>query len=123
MDDIVIKMTPFIFENGNTYYFKIVRRDGSTDFHDLYVYNKVVIKRNFLWWTWENVRYDQFNERGEMVSVKLITSEVKREIHKIIIARSAVHQLKGWDGFVGNVPEELKKSMQRDSKLNDLFGE
>jgi len=121
MDDIVIKMTPFIFENGNTYYFKIVRRDGCNDYHDLYVYNKVVIKKNFLWWEWENVRYDQLNESGEMVSVKLDTSEVKREIHKIIIARSAVHQLKGWDGFVGNVPEELKKSLQRDSKLNDLF--
>lgn len=123
MDDIVIKMTPFIFENGNTYYFKIVRRDGCNDYHDLYVYNKVVIKKNFLWWEWENVRYDQLNESGEMVSVKLDTSEVKREIHKIIIARSAVHQLKGWDGFVGNVPEELKKSLQRESKLNDLFGE
>jgi hypothetical protein len=123
MDDIVIKMTPFIFENGNTYYFKIVRRDGCNDYHDLYVYKKVTIKKKFLWWNWENVRYDQLNESGEMVSVKLDTSEVKREIHKIIIARSAVHQLKGWDGFVGNVPEELKKSLQRDSKLNDLFGE
>lgn len=123
MDDIVIKMTPFIFENGNTYYFKIVRRDGCNDYHDLYVYKKVTIKKKFLWWTWENVRYDQLNERGEMVSVKLDTSEVKREIHKIIIARSAFHQLKGWDGFVGNVPEEMKKSMQRESKLNDLFGE
>lgn len=123
MDDIVIKMTPFIFENGNTYYFKIVRREGCNDYHDLYVYNKVVIKKKFLWWEWENIRYDQLNESGEMVSVKLDTSEVKREIHKVIIARSAVHQLKGWDGFVGNVPEELKKSLQRDSKLNDLFGE
>ena len=54
---------------------------------------------------------------------KLNISEIKSDIKKIIIAKSANHQIRGWDGFVGNVPEELKKSMKRDSKLNDLFNE
>ena len=47
MSEIVIKMTPFIFEDGNTYYFQIEDRDSSNDYHDLYVYKKVVIKRKF----------------------------------------------------------------------------
>ena len=123
MDDIVIKMTPFIFEDGNTYYFEIHEQDDSNDYHDLYVYKKVVVKRKFLWWKWEKNRYDLINESPEWVSTKLNSSEIKADIKKIIIAKSANHQIKDWDGFVGNVPEELKKSMLRDSKLNDLFNE
>lgn len=123
MDSIVIKMTPFIFEDGNTYYFEIHEQDDSNDYHDLYVYKKVVVKRKFLWWKWEKNRYDLINESPEWVSTKLNSSEIKADIKKIIIAKSANHQIKDWDGFVGNVPEELKKSMLRDSKLNDLFNE
>lgn len=123
MSDIVIKMTPFIFEDGNTYYFQIEDRDSSNDYHDLYVYKKVVIKRKFLWWKWESTRYDLINESPELVDTTLNINEIKSDIKKIIIAKSANHQIKGWDGFVGNVPEDLKKSMLRDSKLNDLFNE
>lgn len=123
MDNIVIKMTPFIFEDGKTYYFQIEDRDSSNDYHDLYVYKKVVEKRKFLWWKWENIRYDLINESPELVSTKLNIVEIKSDIKKIIIAKSANHQIKGWDGFVGDVPEELKKSMSRDSKLSDLLDE
>lgn len=42
-------MTPFIFEDGNTYYFKIVKREHSNDFHDLYVYEKVTKKHKSFW--------------------------------------------------------------------------
>lgn len=123
MDDIVIKMTPFIFEDGKTYYFEIHEQDDSNDYHDLYVYKKAVVKRKFLWWKWENIRYDLINESPEWVSTKLNSSEIKSDIKKIIIAKSANHQIKDWDGFVGDVSDELKKSILRDSKLNDLFDE
>jgi hypothetical protein len=122
MGDIIIKMTPFIFEDGNTYYFEIHKRGGN-DYHDLYAYKKVVIKRKFLWWKWENVRYDLLNETPELIGIALNNAEIKADLKKIIVSKSVNHQIKGWDGFVGNVPESLKKSMQRDSKLNDLFGE
>lgn len=123
MSDIVIKLTPFIFEDGNTYYFQIENRDSSNDYHDLYVYKRVVVKRKLLWWKWENIRYDLINESPELVSIALNSSEIKADIKKIIIAKSANHQIKGWDGFVGDVPDELKKSILRDSKLNDLLNE
>lgn len=116
-------MTPFIFEDGKTYYFEIHEQDDSNDYHDLYVYKKVVTKRKFLWWKWENIRYDLINESPEWISTKLNSSEIKADIKKIIIAKSANHQIKGWDGFVGDVSDELKKSILRDSKLNDLFNE
>jgi len=119
----IIEMTPFVFEDGNIYCFKIVKREGSSDFHDLYVYSKATIKKKFLWWTWENVRYEQLNEKGELVPVSLDTCQVKRDIKKVIMACGRFRKLVGWDGFVGNVPEDMKKSMQRDSKLKDLFGE
>jgi hypothetical protein len=123
MSDIIIKMTPFIFEDGNTYYFEIHKRDSGNDYHDLYVFKKVIIKRKFLWWKWENVRYDLMNQSPELIGIALNSAEIKSDLKKIIVSKSANHQIRGWDGFVGNVPEELKKSMQRDSKLNDLFNE
>jgi hypothetical protein len=42
---IIIEMTPFIFEDGKTYYFNITKREYTkllpNDFHDLWVYEKV----------------------------------------------------------------------------------
>ena len=126
---IAIKMTPFIFEDGKTYYFEIHEQDDllrkitNNDYHDLYVYKKVVTKRKFLWWKWENIRYDLINESPEWVSTKLNSSEIKADIKKVIIAESAKKQIKGWDGFVGDVPQEIKAAHKRDSKISDLIGE
>lgn len=122
-EEIIIGMTPFIFEDGKTYYFQILRRSGSNDYHDLYAYRKVTIKKKFLWWKWEVHRYDLINEKAELVGTSLHSGEIKRDLMKILVARSANHQIRGWDGFVGNVPEDMRKSMQRESKLNNLFGE
>lgn len=122
MSDIIIKMTPFIFEDGNTYYFEINKRNGSV-FHGIYVYKKVVTKRKFLWVKSEKIHYELINKTPELVDRDLDIGKVKYCIKKIITAKSANHQIKGWDGFVGNVPEDLKKSILRDSKLNDLFNE
>ena len=122
-------MTPFIFEDGMTYYFEIHEQDDllrkitNNDYHDLYVYKKVVTKRKFLWWKWENIRYDLINESPEWVSTKLNSSEIKADIKKVIIAKSAKKQIKGWDGFVGDVPQEIKAAHKRDSKISDLIGE
>jgi hypothetical protein len=121
MSDVVIEMTPFIYEDGKTYYFKIYKRESSNEFHDLYVYKKEVIKRKFLWWKWENTIYDRLNDRAELVSTRLDTYEIKRDIGKILNSKIAICQLKNWDGFVGNIPDDIKKSLKRDSKLDDLL--
>ena len=119
MSEVVIEMTPFIFEDGQTYYFKIYRRPGSNEYHNICVYKKVVNKRKFLWWKWENVTYCQIN--GEkLVFADLETDDIKRTIKQIM--PSTITQLKDWDGFVGNVPDDIKKALQRDSKLDDLLG-
>lgn len=96
MSKIIIGMTPFIFEDGNTYYFQIYKRPSSNDFHDLYVFEKEIYKT---WYGSTKERYNQLNENPELVSVKLV---------------------KDWDGFVGNIPEDAKKSLSRDNKLKDL---
>ena len=108
MSDVVIEMTPFIYEDGKTYYFKIYKRESSNEFHNLYVYKKVVVDRKFLWWEWKNIRYDLLNDRAELISTKLDTSEIKRDIQKILNSKVAVHQLRNWDGFVGNIPDDIK---------------
>lgn len=118
MDQIIIQLTPFVFEDGNTYYFQILKRQSSNDYHDLYVYEKIQ-KKNFFGIKKES--YKQINERPELVSVKLDTDEIKRDIRKILIATKASEQLKDWDGFVGNVPEDVKIALKRDSKLKDIL--
>ena len=42
----VIEKTPFIFEDGNIYYFDVTERSSSS-YHNLWVYEKVSVK--FLW--------------------------------------------------------------------------
>jgi hypothetical protein len=124
MSDIVIEMTPFVYEDGKTYYFEIYKRRSSNDFHDLYVYKKLITKKSFLWRKWEIIEYKCFNEgNAELVSVSLNSENIKLKIEKILNANSAMHQIKNWDGFVGNVPDDIKKALQRDSKLDELLGE
>ncbi len=113
-------MTPFVFEDGNTYYFKIYERDSSNDYHDLYVFEKVVRKRFLIG---DKVTYVQLNDSAELVSSNLSTYEIKRDIRKILIAKKATHQLKDWDGFVGEVPDDVKVALKRDGKLKDILGE
>ena len=55
-----------------------------------------------------------------MVSISLDSKEIKREIKDVIIANQAVTKIKDWDGFVGDIPEDAKKSLSRDNKLKDL---
>jgi hypothetical protein len=120
MSDIVIEMTPFIYENGKTYYFEICKRSGTNEYHNIYVYKKVVTKRNFLWWKWEKTRYDLMNQENKLVFAELDTDDIKGTIKSIM--PSNIKELKDWDGFVGNVPDDIKKALQRDSKLDELLG-
>lgn len=123
MEDIIIEMTPFIYEDGKTYYFQITRRSSTNDYHDLYVYEKIIEeKKNF--WGKLKVKeyYKQINKSPELINTNLDTREIKSDIKKILIAKKAKHQLSGWDGFVGDIPEDVKKSLRRDSKLKDILG-
>ena len=130
MDEIelIIEMTPFIFEDGNTYYFQIVKRGYSNDYHDLFVYEKVKLKsESKSFWgkvtITESESFVKVSEKSELISAKLNTSEIKREIKKILIANKAIHQLKDWDGFVGDIPEDVKVALKRESSLKNILGE
>ena len=121
MEKVIIEMTPFIFEDGNTYYFQIFYRPSSLDYQDLYVYEKKVTTIKSFWGK-ETTKEDfiQLNERPELVGVRLDTRDVKSTIKKVLIAKKAVHKIKDWDGFVGDIPDNIKKSLSRDIKLKDL---
>ena len=117
MEKVIVEMTPFIFEDGNTYYFQIFNRPSTNDYQDLYVYEKVTYK------TWYGVTKDKFvqlNERPELVDYRLRTNEIKEGIKKILTGTKAEYLIKDWDGFVGNIPDEVKKALVRDNKLKDL---
>lgn len=122
--DVIIEMTPFLFEDGNTYYFQILKRGYSNDYHDIFVYEKIrEEERNF----WGRVKvkeyFKQINKSPELVSVNLDTSEIKKDIKKILIATKATHQLKNWDGFVGNIPDDAKVALKREASLKNILGE
>lgn len=125
---VIIEMTPFVFEDGNTYYFKIIKRGHSNDYHDLYVYEKVKsTKTTRSFWGKESVditeTFKKLNEKQELIGVKLLTHEIKESIKKILISSKANYQLKDWDGFVGDVPDDVKISLKRDGRLKDILGE
>lgn len=122
--DIAIEMTPFIFEDGMAYSFEIYKRP-SGEYFDLYVYRKTVSIRKILWWKWESVRYESINELPRKVKLYNggYNEEIKWTIKNIIIEKSTEYKIKGWDGFVGDVPEEIKAAHKRDSKISDLIGD
>ena len=39
------------------------------------------------------------------------------------MATKAKHQLKNWDGFVGNIPDDVKVALKRESSLKNILGE
>jgi hypothetical protein len=123
---VIIEMTPFVFEDGKIYYFQVLRRRSTNDFHDLYVYEKKDIdKSSFLEKIFNKKtivhEFKSINERPELISVKLDLNEIKSDIKKIINSTRAVSQIKGWDGFVGDVPEDLKQAIKREAKLNSIL--
>jgi hypothetical protein len=118
---VIIEMTSFIFEDGNTYYFKIFNRPSSRDFRDLYVYEKVITKSKSFWGK-EKIteEFVKLNDSAELIDIVLDTRSIKNKIKSILIATKASYKMKDWDGFVGDIPDEIKKSLTRDNKLNDL---
>lgn len=116
MSKIIIELTPFLFEDGNTYYFQVIDRN-SNSYHRLNVYEKITTK-NF--WGKEKIKYEQIGEH-ELIDVKINTYDIKTSIYKILTANKIKYVLKDWDGFIGNIPDDVKKSLARNSKLNDLL--
>jgi hypothetical protein len=117
MDKVIVEMTSFIFEDGNTYYFQIFNRPSTNDYQDLYVYEKSSYKT---WYGVTKYKFNQLNERPELVDYRLSTSEIKQSIKKILTCTKASYLIKDWDGFVGDIPDNIKKSLSRDNKLKDL---
>jgi hypothetical protein len=119
--DIIIEMTPFTYEDGDIYYFNITKRNYSNDYHDLWVYKKVEVDDSNWFRKKTRIEYQKLNTSSEIVSVKLDVNEIKRDIKKIIQSQKAHIQIKGWDGFVGDVPKDLQTQMTRDAKLNQII--
>jgi hypothetical protein len=124
---IIVEMTPFLFEDGKTYYFDI-RKRYTNSWHDLFVYKKIdKVTERTTWFglgpterkvTSELVCINENN--GGLVNINLKADEIKREIKNVILAYQAVVRIKDWDGFVGDIPADAKAALAREAKLNDL---
>lgn len=124
-EQIIIEMTPFIFEDGKTYYFQIFNREYSNDYFDLYVYEKIEEKVRKFFWQKEKtiITFKKLNDKPELVSLSLDADEIKNDIKKVLIVKKAAHSIKGWDGFVGNISNDIKKSLKRDNNINNILGD
>ena len=117
----IVEMTPFVYEDGNIYYFEIVTRSTFV-YHGLYVYKKVE-KKNYITKKIKS-KYVCINEDNQrLVDTKLAVKDIKSKITDIlsIHTKKSVSNIAGWDGFVGDVPDEIKKAFIRDSKLKILI--
>ena len=115
MSDVVVGMTPFVYEDGRIYYFKIFKRSSTSDYHNLYVYRRKVFLKFFS-------IYIKLNRSPELVEVELKVPYIKSKIITILLRRTKF-KIEEWDGVVGNVPEEFKKSLKREAKLKSIFDE
>jgi hypothetical protein len=126
-DNIIVEMTPLLFEDGEQYFFDI-RKRSTNSYHNLFVYKKIdTIKERKTWFGFGSTEkktittFKCLNEgNASLINVKLDVREIKLEIKNIIIANQAVTKIKDWDGFVGDIPDDIKKSLSRDNKLKNL---
>ena len=126
-NDIIVEMTHFIFEDGETYYFDIRKRSTNV-YHNLFVYKRIdKVTERVTWFglgpTEKKIttKFECLNtDNPALVNIELRAAEVKKEIKDIIISNQAVKKIKDWDGFVGDIPDNVKKSLSRENKLKDL---
>ena len=111
----IVKITSFIYEDGNVYYFKVNKH--STYYYKLKVYVRKHIKFLF-------IKYDYYKLIGsDLIDSELRTRDVKSNIddalQKYKKLKTGLNE--DWDGFIGNVSEEVKKSFMRENKLNNIL--
>jgi hypothetical protein len=119
MNKEITEMTPFVFEDGGIYYFQIMKRGTSNIYHDIFVYEKKSFtKKN--WFRKKTI--EKFVQVGgsEMIDVNFSMDIIKDAIKKIIRSTKP-RKIDWWDGFVGNVPDDLKKAFIRASKIDDIL--
>jgi len=119
MNKEITEMTPFVFEDGGIYYFQIMKRDYSNTYHHIFVYEKkTLIEKNWF----RSKKFEKFVQVGdpEMINVDFNIDQIKIHIKKIIRSTKP-RKVDWWDGFVGNVPDDLKKAFIRASKIDDIL--
>ncbi len=121
----IIELSPFIFEDGKPYYFTIKSREWSNTYHSMYCFRiieKIKPKYNFIFKIGQ-VKYYEYEQIGneELVGTNLDKSEISMKLKNLIISNTT-KSITDWDGFVGNVPLDVKKRLSRDSKLDNLLG-
>lgn len=92
-----------IQKDANTYYFRIISRAGN-NFHYIKCYKK---KHN---------EYIQVGD-SELIRVDFNAKDIKEQIKNIL--KQLVHKIDwdGWDGFVGDIPNHIK----REGRLKQLL--
>lgn len=120
----IIEMSPFIFEDGKTYYFTIKSREWSNVFHSMYCFRRIKKtkpKYNFIFKIGQ-VEYYEYEQIGseELVQPILSKSEISTKLKNLILSHTT-KSIANWDGFVGDVPLDIKKKLSRDSKIDSLL--
>lgn len=122
MEKTIIELTPFLFEDGQNYYFKVMKKEYSNHYHTIYLYRKEITEKKDFWGRkTKTKKLEQMSE--DMVSVEMNTNDVKSTLRRMILATKAHSVLKNWDGLVGNIPDGVKTSLKRDGTLKTILGE
>lgn len=120
--NIITDLTSFVFEDGNIYYFQILEREYINFYHELFVYEKKKFVQKK--WFFKNKVVEKLVQVGssQLIDIDINVNDLKSEICSVI--RSTKPKvIDGWDGFVGEIPDDLKKAFIRSSKIDDLFSE
>lgn len=121
MSNKITEMTPFVFEDGNIYYFQILKREYSNEYHNIFVYEKKKVLKKKWFRKYYEEEFFQVGE-PEMINIDFDVQVLKSRICKVIRSTKP-KMVDGWDGFVGDVPDDLKKAFVRAAKIGNLFSE
>ena len=93
----IVPYTKFLYEDGNYYHFKITDRSSYSTYYNIRCYKKTKI--------------GLYQEVGKekMVDTDLKQSKIKKEIKQILQPYTAKFNGNQWDGFVGDIPMDVRR--------------
>lgn len=114
----ILGKTKFIYEDGNTYFFKLYQTSISINFYRIKVYYKRIFFKIPFYFKMDGY---QLLDKDKELSVKELNSKISViiEKHKKAKSKKTINDIIGWDGYIGN--EECKKKLIRDNKLNEIL--
>lgn len=114
----ILGKTKFIYQDGNTYFFKLYQPNSSSEYFRIKVYYRITFFKIPFYFEMDDY---QIIDKYKELNIEELNSKISSiiEKHKKEKCKKTINDIVGWDGYIGN--EECKKKLIRDNKLTKIL--